>query len=434
MPVHKQQWPAGQMPGVAVFFQVFLPFALGHYLSCLLRTVNAVLTPQLQAALALGQTQLALLSAVFFLAFALVQLPIGIALDRYGPRRVQSLLLLLAALGMLLFSRGDSFGDLLLARALMGVGLGGSFMSAVKAISTWVPPAQLTAVHGYLIAIGGLGAASATRPVQLALQLADWRGLFLALAVLALLAGLLVHRWAPSPAAGAPRQPATLDSLREVYRNAAFRDTISLLLIPHAVFFGLQGLWIGKWLGDVARLTAEAQASVLAVGMGAVIVGAVGVGKLAEWAARRGVPALSVAAGGVVVFVAVQCALAFGVGPRLLLASVAFALVGTVTGLEYAIVSQSVPAALAGRAATCLNLLIFVGAFLVQLGFGLVLACWTPNAARQYPAQAYQAAFGVLIALQLPGLLRFFLRRRGAAAASGKMAACTAPTPLQGRI
>jgi MFS family permease len=422
------QWPAGQMPGVAVFFQVFLPFALGHYLSCLLRTVNSVLTPHLQAEMGLSQLQLALLSSAFFLSFALVQLPIGVALDRYGPRKVQSLLLLLAALGVLMFSRGRGFGELLLARVVMGAGLGGSFMSAVKAISTWVPPVELPAVHGYLIAIGGLGAASAAQPVELALQVIDWRAAFTGVAVLTLLVGLLVQRCALSAAPGEQRRPVTLDSLREVYRNRAFRDTIALVLVPHTVFFGVQGLWLGQWLGDVVKMPASVVASVLSLSMGAVIVGAVGVGKLAEAAARRGVPALSVAAGGIVVFVAVQCALVCNYGPSLLWLSVAFTLAGTITGLEYAIVSQSVPAALAGRAATCLNLLIFVGAFVVQAGFGLILCCWTPNAARQYPAQAYQVAFAVLIALQLPGLVRFFLRRRGGASASGKMAACTALT------
>ena len=128
------------MSGRAVFVLVFLPFALGHYLSSLIRTVNATLAPQLMAALALSPAQLGLLTSAFFLAFALVQLPVGVALDRWGPARVQPPMLLLAA------------------RALIGLGLGGCFMSAVKAVSTWVAPARLPSVQGYLIAAGGVGA------------------------------------------------------------------------------------------------------------------------------------------------------------------------------------------------------------------------------------------------------------------------------------
>jgi sugar phosphate permease len=101
-----------RLSGVAVFFYVFLPFALGHYLSSLLRNVNAVLAPHLVGALALTPGQLGLLTSAFFFAFALVQLPVGIALDRYGPRKVQLVLMLLAAIGTLLFATGHSFGQL----------------------------------------------------------------------------------------------------------------------------------------------------------------------------------------------------------------------------------------------------------------------------------------------------------------------------------
>ncbi len=89
-----------------------------------------------------------------------------------------------------------------------------------------------------------------------------------------------------------------------------------------------------------------------------------------------------------------------------------FTLVGTITGIEYAIVAQSMPRSLTGRAATCLNLLIFVGAFLVQAGFGQVVAWWQPDPQQHYPAQAYCAAFAILVALQLPGLIYFLLHRR----------------------
>ena len=120
-------------------------------------------------------------------------------------------------------------------------------------------------------------------------------------------------------------------------------------------------------------------------------------------------------------FIAVQIGFVCDWAPSYQLLSVLFTLVGTVTGIEYAIVAQSLPGALTGRAATCLNLLIFLGAFAVQAGFGLVVGCWRPNAQQQYPALAYQAAFGALVLLQLPGLIWFLRRRARAPAQSGKM-------------
>jgi MFS family permease len=400
-----------RLSGVAVFFYVFLPFALGHYLSSLLRNVNAVLAPQLVGALALTPGQLGLLTSAFFFAFALVQLPVGIALDRYGPRKVQLVLMLLAALGALMFAIGTSFTQLVLARAIIGCGLGGCFMSAVKAISTWISPKRLPSVQGYLIAVGGLGAASSTMPVRSLLQHTDWRGLFSMLALLSAACGVLI--WLVSPKSHVSKGKApTVRSVLDVYRAPAFRTTISLVLMPHAVFFGIQGLWIGRWLSDVARFPDAAVAYLLYMGMASVIFGAIAVGMITEWAGRRGIAALDVAAIGIALFLLVQAAIVLNHRPSLQTLSVLFTLVGTITGIEYAIVAQSLPRELTGRAATCLNLLIFIGAFLVQAGFGQIVGCWPVDDAGHAPVIAYRVAFGVLLALQLPGLLRYFLRRR----------------------
>jgi len=393
----------GQLSGPAVFGLVFLPFALGHYLSSLMRTVNAILAPQLIEALALTPGQLGLMSSAFFFAFALAQLPVGMALDVYGPRKVQLLMLMVAAVGALAFSGGHDFTQLLCARALIGLGLGGCFMSAVKAISTWIAPARLPSVHGYLIAVGGLGAASATLPVRLALHYMDWRGLFVLLAAAAAATGLLIYFLAPTPPA-APRKPVTMQAVLDVYRHAEFRRTVSLMVVPHMVFFGMQGLWIGKWLTDVAHYSEAAVAYLLYLSMAAVIFGAIAVGMVTEWAGRRGVEPLTVAGCGVALFIVVQCGFVFNYAPSYQLLSVLFTLIGTITGIEYAIVAQSMPPSLTGRAATCLNLLIFLGAFAVQAGFGQIIGCWKASPLQHYPAAAYQTGFGVLVLLQLPGL------------------------------
>jgi MFS family permease len=400
-----------RLSGVAVFFYVFLPFALGHYLSSLLRNVNAVLAPNLVGALALTPAQLGLLTSAFFFSFALVQLPVGIALDRYGPRRVQLVLMLIAALGAVMFAKGTSFAGMLLARAIMGFGLGGCFMSAVKAISTWISPGRLPSVQGYLIAVGGLGAASATMPVRMALDYTDWRGLFVVLGVLTACSGILIWMLTPRARPAAKAQAPTVRSILDVYRDAAFRRTITLVLVPHMVFFGIQGLWIGRWLSDVARFPESAVAYLLYMGMAAVIFGAIAVGMITEWAGRRGIAPLDVAAAGVALFVLVQAAFVFNYKPSFQLLSVLFTLIGTITGIEYAIVAQSMPKELTGRAATCLNLLIFVGAFIVQAGFGLVVGLWQPDMAGRAPAEAYRVAFALLVLLQLPGL-GWFIRQR----------------------
>jgi predicted MFS family arabinose efflux permease len=408
---------APRLSGVAVFFYVFLPFALGHYLSSLLRNVNAVLASHLVGALALTPGELGLLTSAFFFAFALVQLPVGIALDRFGPRRVQLVMMLVGSVGALLFAHGESFGQLLLARAVMGFGLGGCFMAAVKAVSTWIAPNRLPSVHGYLIAVGGLGAASATMPVRLALDYLEWRGLFVVLAGLVACCGLLVALLYPRTEGPSPNRGPLGEALRQVLRAPVFRTTASLVLVPHAVFFGIQGLWIGRWLTDAARFPDHAVAYLLYMGMASVIFGAIAVGMITEWAGRRGVAPLDVAAAGITLFLLVQAAFVAGYQPSYQMLSVLFTLVGTITGIEYAIIAQSMPRELTARAATCLNLLIFIGAFVVQAGFGLLIGLWPLDAGGHAPAVAYQVGFAVLLLVQLPGLVGFVLRRRRQAAA-----------------
>jgi MFS family permease len=149
--------------------------------------------------------------------------------------------------------------------------------------------------------------------------------------------------------------------------------------------------------------------------MAAVIFGAIAVGMLTEWAGRRGIKPLDVAGVGVAAFLLVQAAIVLNYAPSYQLLAVLFTLVGTITGIEYAIVAQSMPRELTGRAATCLNLLIFIGAFLVQAGFGQLISLWRPDLLGHTPAIAYRVAFGVLLALQFPGLVLHFRDRRAPA-------------------
>jgi MFS family permease len=325
---------------------------------------------------------------------------------------VQLVLMLLAALGALLFACGHSFAQLMLARAVIGCGLGGCFMSAVKALATWVAPKRLPSVQGYLIAVGGLGAASSHAAGARAAAAHRLARPVPAVGLLSACTGILIwfvtprskgrRRAAADRALGARRLPGAAIPRRDDLAGAG--AACGLLRHPGPVDRALA----------VRRrpLSDGAVAYLLYLGMASVIFGAIAVGMMAEWAGRRGIAALDVAAAGVALFVLVQAAIVIGWKPSLQLLSVLFTLVGTITGIEYAIVAQSLPRALTGRAATCLNLLIFIGAFLVQAGFGQVLGLWPADGGGHYPVPAYRVAFGVLVALQLPGLVHYFLRRR----------------------
>jgi MFS family permease len=180
-----------------LMLRVLAPFAAGYFLSYLFRTVNAVIAPDLTQAMHLSAADLGLLTSAYFLSFALFQLPLGVLLDRFGARRVEAVLLLVAALGALVFALSANTAGLTAGRALIGLGVSACLMAGYTACAQWFRPAQIPAVNAIILSAGGLGALAATTPVELALRFTDWRGLFFCLAALSVLAALLVFAVVP---------------------------------------------------------------------------------------------------------------------------------------------------------------------------------------------------------------------------------------------
>jgi MFS family permease len=181
-----------------LILRVFLPFTAAFFLSYLFRSINALISAELSSELALDAADLGFLTSVYFLTFAALQLPIGIWLDRYGPRRVQSALLLFAVAGAMLFSVSKGFAALVLGRALIGLGVAAAFTGGLKAIVLWFPKDRVAAMNGWMVMLGALGALSATSPAELLLDWSGgWRGLFAILAAATVASALTI--WLSSP-------------------------------------------------------------------------------------------------------------------------------------------------------------------------------------------------------------------------------------------
>ncbi|HHW78945.1 MAG TPA: MFS transporter [Xanthomonadaceae bacterium] len=392
----------GALSPAAVVLRIFLPFAAGYFLSYLYRTINAVLSPYLVAELGLSATDLGLLTSVYFLTFAAFQLPLGMLLDRFGPRRVEATLLLFAAAGAGMFAFGGGLVELVVGRGLIGLGVSACLMASFKAFVLWFPAARLPAVNGWVLAAGGLGALAATAPVETALRLTDWRGLFAGLAGLSFAVALCLVLAVPEQR----RNPAPPDGWRaqwrgvgDIFRDRAFWTIAPSSVVSQASFLAVQGLWAGPWLRDVAGLDRTMAADYLFWIAAAMVGGFLGMGQLTYRLSRYGIPPVAVAAGGMALFMFVQLALLFEWGPLLPL-WMSFGFFGTSGVLNYAILTQAFPPALAGRVNTALNLLVFVAAFAGQWGMGAIIDRW-PAAGGGYAAPGYRLAFGLALALQL---------------------------------
>ncbi|TCS65081.1 MFS transporter [Varunaivibrio sulfuroxidans] len=411
--------PQQSSPGVLVVLRVFLPFAMGFYLSYLYRVVNAVIAPELITDMGLDANALGLMTSAYFLAFAMIQIPVGVFLDRYGPRRTEAALLCFAALGAVIFALAPDTAFLVAGRALIGLGVSACLMAAFTASVMWFAKERLALVNGALLMFGGLGALSATRPVEFALNFFDWRGVFLVLAALTLgVAGLII---AVVPERKHAHHGARLiEQIRgvgHILTDRAFWAIAPACIVAQATFLAVQSLWAGPWLRDVAGLDRAQSANVLFLSAAAMTAGFLLSGVIAERLGRFGVRPMSVALGGMALFMVVQIGIIAGVTTWAAPLWAAFAFLGTTGTLAYAALSQNFPAHLAGRVNASLNVFVFILAFAAQWGIGAIINLWPRLADGGYDPAGYRAAFITMFALQaLTATLYLAMRLRGSRA------------------
>lgn len=389
--------------GAGAWLRIFLPFALGYYLSYLLRTVNAVISPALTQALGLSPASLGLLTSTYFLAFGLAQIPVGIALDRYGPRRVEGSLLLLTALGAAGFAVGDSLPVLGGARALIGLGVSACLMAALKGFSLWYPPERQSSMTGFVMSAGALGALTASVPLEALLPVLGWRGVFWIVAGVALGLSWLIFNRLPSDPVGAAPEPlrATLRGVGLIYRSPHFLRFAASATFFIGGFMALQALWVVPWLMQVNGYTLAQAARMLVVLNLGMLIGQFGIGLLGTRLVRRGVKPVNIMQAGYAGLLVVEMAILFDLGTLQPLWFL-LGLLSAVNSQTYLAASTHFPRALFGRVSTAINLMAFAGAFAVQWGMGLVL----DRLQTAYPmGTALMMAFAGLIVLQALALL-----------------------------
>lgn len=394
---------------------VFLPFAAGYFLSYLYRSINAVISDELVDDLGLSASQLGLLTSAYFLAFALVQLPVGLLLDRFGPRRVESLLLVIAALGALTFALADSLVVLTLGRLLIGVGVACCLMASFKAFALWFRADQLPLLNGSLMAVGAMGALAATRPVEWLLLLANWRQLFIALAVITLVVSVVIffivpeHREPPADAG----LGAQIAGLKQIFKDRFFWHVAPVAAVFSGSSLAITTLWAAPWLRDIMLMDSGQVATalmVMAAGMGT---GFLAWGFALARVIRLGIRPVPVVAALMALYLMAVAVMASGwYVSRIHLFMALLGFLGTAASAMFALLSRHFDQGLAGRANTALNLLVFVSAFTLQWGIGIVIGFWEAPEGVGYETTGYQVAFGTLVALQAFMLAMMALNHR----------------------
>jgi predicted MFS family arabinose efflux permease len=383
---------------------VFLAFAFAYFFSALVRAITATLSPQLTQEFTLHARDLGLLAGGYFLGFAAMQLPLGRWLDRHGPKQVILGFLAVAVAGCLAFSLSTSFGGLLLARVLCGIGLAACLMAPLTGYRRWLDPASQLRANSWMLMTGSMGMVASTLPVQWLLPAVGWRPLFWGLALLLLLSMAIivwqVPRW-QTGAAAAPARAAP-GSYAEVWRHPYFRRMTPLGFFNYGGMVAIQTLWAVPWMTRVAGYTpVEAATSLFWLNV-AMLAAFWSWGLLIPRLARRGVHTNQLIAWGTPLSLLLLAGIVIAGeagAPYAGLLWALFCVSSTFLSLAQPAVGMAFAAELAGRALSAYNLVIFAGVFAVQWGIGLLIDAFAARGWTQ--GAAFQGALTVFLVLNL---------------------------------
>ena len=403
-------------PVILLILTVLLPFGIGYYISYLFRTVNAIISPQLVRDIGLSPADLGLMTSAYFITFAATQIPLGIVLDKYGPKRVQAALIMVAAAGAALFATGTDAATLVAGRALVGIGVSACLMASLKANVLWFPQEKLPLVNGVIFAFGTFGALSTTIPLELLIRTVDWRTVFWWLAGVSVLSGLWIQFAVPErrmqrTSAGRGQ----LAELKLVYGSRFFWRLSCMMFLHNGVFLSYQALWAAPWLRDVAGLDRSGVADAMFMFNAGMFAGVLSIGFFAERLQRVGIATVVPATTGIAVSIGVQLAFALEWTAFPATLCLLFGYFGSASTLGYAVLNQRFPENLTGRVNTAQNMLTFIAAFATQWLVGVIIGLYPSPGEGLYDARGHQVALLCFIALEVAGLLYFIWpRRRGA--------------------
>ena len=351
---------------------IFLVFALGYFISTLLRAITATISPELVNEFNLSAGELGLLGGGYFLGFASVQIPLGYMLDMRGPRKIVSYFLSLTIVGLLIFALAQNFLTLLVSRIIIGVGVGACLMGPLTAYRIWYQDETQQRANSWMLMVGAIGMLSSSLPVQFFLPIIGWRNIFLLLAFITLVCIILIIIFIPQwTSKGNQRNDDAKLSI--VWQNQFFRSVIPMGFFSTGGLFAIQTLWAGPWMIKVSGYTPEESAKGLFLIYFFMLLSFLIWGYFVPKFSKNvndairllkyGSP-LSLLVLGVIIYL----------GPNtesihwalFVVSAVFLSLIQPAVGMAFSISN-------AGKALTSYNLLIFIGAFFLQWIIGLII-------------------------------------------------------------
>ncbi|CAH1652647.1 Sugar phosphate permease [Hyphomicrobiales bacterium] len=276
--------PASVLGGTAAFGAPLLVLALGHMLSNMLRTLPAIATDVMALDLGVSAEALASLTGAYHFAFAAGQIPVGVALDRYGVRTVSLTLFTIVTVGAALAAVIGGATGFLLAQIVLGIGCCGMLLCPMTLAAKMLTPAKFGLWSGLIQGVGNCGMLLSASPLAWLIETSGWRAGYAVAAMASIVVAGLVFLLVPNTPPERGAEHATLRSeVREVVRigmSARMRGIIILALASFAVMIGIRGLWGGPWLMDIKGVSRVEAGTVLMPMTVALVIGPIAFGML----------------------------------------------------------------------------------------------------------------------------------------------------------
>ena len=353
---------------------IFIVFALGYFISNLLRAITATIAPELVSEFNMTSGELGLLGGAYFLGFASIQIPLGYLLDSKGPRKIVSYFLILTIIGLVLFSLAQNLMMLLISRILIGMGVGACLMGPLTAYRIWFQDETQQRANSWMLMVGAIGMLSSSLPVQYFLPVIGWRAIFLSLAVLTLLCIILIIIFIPAwHLKNITNEKLNESELNTVWKNPLFLSLVPMGLFTYGGFFAIQTLWAGPWMIRVAGYTPEESAQGLFLIYFAMLVSFFFWGYFVPKFSKNIQDAIRLLKFGAPISLIVLTIIIY-LGPKagaihwavFIVSSVFLSLTQPAVGMAFSFSN-------AGKALTSFNLLLFIGAFFMQWIIGLII-------------------------------------------------------------
>jgi len=388
--------------------------ALLFFLSNFYRMSGAVISPQLTGEMQLSPEQLGILAAAFFYAFALIQIPIGLLLDKFGARIIMPVFSLIGGAGAIVFAGSAGVNGLIAGRVLLGIGMASNLMGPLKLFTEWFRPNYFATVSGILLAVGTLGNMWATSPLVVMVNTIGWRASFVVMGIITAILAVcffLVVRDRPVQPAASPEWEkrkrgarSSFDSMKSIFTSPNYWLISGATFLRYGTTTAVQALWAGPFLMTIVCLSPMAAGNILLMLSIGYVVGSAFSGFLSDRVLRARKRTLIVGLG--IMAIGLLALPLYRCDSIIWLSLIFFAIgFGSSFGqIMYAHIKELFPAHMSGTAMTGVNFFTMMGGGIFIHGFGSILE--SSYLASLAPGTAYRMAFflcfvGALIALGL---------------------------------